>query len=143
MRWKRTIQLLDVHCEGEIGKVAIGVLVVVFLLLYVAPGDPVMSMVGERADQWLGNERHVPGYANYGRRRLGTGPMIELSGDVDADMARIRAFYADIVGRHPENATPAILPPPGTRQWTCGWATSVRPQVWSAAQAISLPYRTG
>jgi peptide/nickel transport system permease protein/oligopeptide transport system permease protein len=27
-----------------------GVLVVVFLLLYVAPGDPVMEMVGERAD---------------------------------------------------------------------------------------------
>jgi ABC-type microcin C transport system permease subunit YejB len=25
-----------------------GVLVVVFLLLYVAPGDPVMEMVGER-----------------------------------------------------------------------------------------------
>lgn len=24
MRWKRTIQLLDVHCEGEIGKLAIG-----------------------------------------------------------------------------------------------------------------------
>ena len=24
MRWKRTIQLLDVHCEGEVGKVAIG-----------------------------------------------------------------------------------------------------------------------
>lgn len=24
MRWKRTIQLLDVHCEGEIGRVAIG-----------------------------------------------------------------------------------------------------------------------
>jgi ABC-type dipeptide/oligopeptide/nickel transport system permease component len=28
-----------------------GVLIVVFLLLYVAPGDPVMSMVGERADE--------------------------------------------------------------------------------------------
>lgn len=24
MRWKRTIQLVDVHCEGEIGKVAVG-----------------------------------------------------------------------------------------------------------------------
>lgn len=24
MRWKKTIQLLDVHCEGEIGRVAIG-----------------------------------------------------------------------------------------------------------------------
>ena len=29
----------------------IGVLVVAFLLLYVAPGDPVMAMVGERADE--------------------------------------------------------------------------------------------
>ena len=29
----------------------VGVLVVVFLLLYVAPGDPVQEMVGERADQ--------------------------------------------------------------------------------------------
>src|SRR3954453_8176568 len=28
----------------------IGVLIVVFLLLYVAPGDPVQEMVGERAD---------------------------------------------------------------------------------------------
>src|SRR3712207_5846751 len=27
-----------------------GVLVVAFLLLYVAPGDPVMAMVGERSD---------------------------------------------------------------------------------------------
>lgn len=24
MRWKRTLQLIDVHCEGEIGKVAVG-----------------------------------------------------------------------------------------------------------------------
>ena len=29
----------------------VGVLVVAFLLLYVAPGDPVMAMVGERADE--------------------------------------------------------------------------------------------
>ena len=27
-----------------------GVLVVAFLVLYVAPGDPVQSMIGERAD---------------------------------------------------------------------------------------------
>ena len=31
----------------------VGVLVVVFLLLYVAPGDPVQEMVGERADRGL------------------------------------------------------------------------------------------
>ena len=29
----------------------VGVLVIAFLLLYVAPGDPVMAMVGERADE--------------------------------------------------------------------------------------------
>src|SRR6185503_11105193 len=29
----------------------LGVLVVAFLLLYVAPGDPVQAMVGERADE--------------------------------------------------------------------------------------------
>ena len=28
----------------------LGVLMVTFLLLYVAPGDPVQAMVGERAD---------------------------------------------------------------------------------------------
>src|SRR5439155_2551873 len=28
-----------------------GVLIIAFLLLYVAPGDPVMAMVGERADE--------------------------------------------------------------------------------------------
>ena len=29
----------------------LGVLIVTFLLLYVAPGDPVQAMIGERADQ--------------------------------------------------------------------------------------------
>jgi 1-acyl-sn-glycerol-3-phosphate acyltransferase len=73
-----------------------------------------------RQDYWksgfyrIAREAGVPvvlGFLDYGRRRLGTGPVIELSGDVDADMARIRAFYEDIEGHHPENATPAALAP--------------------------------
>jgi 1-acyl-sn-glycerol-3-phosphate acyltransferase len=62
----------------------------------------------------IAREANVPivlGFLDYGRRRLGTGPLIELSGDVDVDMARIRAYYADIEGRHPENASPVILLP--------------------------------
>ena len=38
-------------------------------------------------------------------RTVGWGPTFELSGDVAADMDRIRAFYADKTGFHPELAT--------------------------------------
>jgi 1-acyl-sn-glycerol-3-phosphate acyltransferase len=68
----------------------------------------------------IAREADVPvvlGFWDYGRRRLGTGPTIRLTGDIDGDMARIRAFYDDVQGRHPENATPAVLlPRPGSEQ---------------------------
>ena len=38
-------------------------------------------------------------------RTVGWGPTFELSGDVGADMDRIRAFYADKTGIKPEGAT--------------------------------------
>ena len=38
-------------------------------------------------------------------RTVGWGPTFELSGDVSADMDRIRAFYADKTGIKPEGAT--------------------------------------
>jgi 1-acyl-sn-glycerol-3-phosphate acyltransferase len=44
----------------------------------------------------------VLGYLDYPRRRGGFGPSIEATGDVSADMDKIRAFYADKVGRFPE-----------------------------------------
>ncbi len=44
MRWKRTIQLLDVHCEGEIGRVAIGGVPKI-------PGDTVAEQL-----QWLNSD---------------------------------------------------------------------------------------
>jgi len=44
----------------------------------------------------------VMGYLDYARRRGGFGPTLVPTGDVRADMDRIRAFYADKVGRRPE-----------------------------------------
>lgn len=38
-------------------------------------------------------------------RRVGIGPTFEVTGDVRADMDRIRAFYADKRGVRPENRT--------------------------------------
>lgn len=38
----------------------------------------------------------VPGYLDYGRKRAGLGDPIDLTGDVRADMDKIRAFYAKV-----------------------------------------------
>jgi 1-acyl-sn-glycerol-3-phosphate acyltransferase len=53
----------------------------------------------------------VPGYLDYGRKRAGLGAPIHLTGDVRADMDRIRAFYAEKAptGHHPEDFGPIRL----------------------------------
>jgi len=44
----------------------------------------------------------VPGFFDYGTRTIGFGPPLWPSGDEDADLAALRAFYRDKQGRHPE-----------------------------------------
>lgn len=44
----------------------------------------------------------VPGFLDFGTRRIGFGAAITLSGDQDADLEKFRAVYEDIKGRHPE-----------------------------------------
>ncbi|MDX1506702.1 MAG: 1-acyl-sn-glycerol-3-phosphate acyltransferase [Woeseiaceae bacterium] len=54
-------------------------------------------------------EADVPvilGFLDYENKRLGIGPMLALTGDRDADLARIREFYAGIRGRWPEKTSP-------------------------------------
>ena len=51
----------------------------------------------------------VMGYLDYAERRGGFGPRLMPSGDVDADMATIRAFYGDLVGKRPAAAGPVRL----------------------------------
>jgi 1-acyl-sn-glycerol-3-phosphate acyltransferase len=57
----------------------------------------------KRADHWRSGFYHialgagvpvVPGYLDFKRKRCGLGAPIALTGDVRADMDRIRAFYA-------------------------------------------------
>jgi len=48
----------------------------------------------------------VLGYGDYQRKVTGIGPTIMPSGDIDADMALIRDFYASITPKHPANAGP-------------------------------------
>ena len=43
----------------------------------------------------------VLGYLDYAKKISGLGPVFEPSGDIEADMARIKAFYAPFKGKNP------------------------------------------
>jgi ABC-type dipeptide/oligopeptide/nickel transport system permease component len=81
----------------------LGVLVVVFLLLYVAPGDPVQEMVGERADPEtiarLRKELRLddPMHVQFGHYAGGV-----LRGDLGRSYITGRPILSDIVERFPK-----------------------------------------
>ena len=71
-----------------------------------------------RAEHWrsgfyyMAREAHlpvVPAYLDTRSRTLGLGPPVYLTGDVEADMAVLRAFYADKQGLRPALASPITL----------------------------------
>lgn len=71
----------------------------------------------KRAEHWKSGFYHiargagvplVPAYLDYARRRAGFGEPIELTGDVHADMNRVRAFYE---GRAPQGFRPGDFGP--------------------------------
>ncbi len=48
-------------------------------------------------------------FIDYDTRQVGLGPTLSPTGDVAADMDRIRAFYAEVSARRPENFGPIRL----------------------------------
>lgn len=57
---------------------------------------------------WIARTADVPlvtGIADYKNKRTGFGERIELTGDIKADMDRIRAAFAGITGQNPELAS--------------------------------------
>ncbi|WP_278235562.1 1-acyl-sn-glycerol-3-phosphate acyltransferase [Isoptericola sp. AK164] len=92
--------------------------VVADILARVAAGETfhlVITPEGTRSgDGWksgfyrISREADLPvtlGYVDRTTMTTGLGPTIELTGDVTADMDRIRAFYADKAGVNPELRT--------------------------------------
>ena len=67
-------------------------------------------------------------YIDYSRKRMGIAELFVPCGDIEADMERIRAFYADKHGRYPENKGEIrILPPRDVseaKQATAGLGTA-------------------
>ena len=60
----------------------------------------------------IATQAHVPialTYINYKTRHMGVGPLIEPTGDFDADMRLIIDFYSDVAPRNPEGWNVALL----------------------------------
>jgi 1-acyl-sn-glycerol-3-phosphate acyltransferase len=51
----------------------------------------------------------VLAFCDYENKRVGAGPTIHLTGDISADMDRIRAFYSGIKGKYPDQQGPIRL----------------------------------
>ena len=63
---------------------------------------------------WIAHGAGVPivlGFVDYANRVGGLGDSFIPSGDIEADMERIRSFYADKTGRHPEKLSQIRLRP--------------------------------
>lgn len=61
---------------------------------------------------WIAHGAGVPialGFADYANRIGGIGESFMPTGDTEADMERICAFYADKTGKHPEKRSPVRL----------------------------------
>lgn len=74
-----------------------------------------------RAERWKSGFWHIArqagvpialGYADYASRRTGVGGWIEPGEDPEADMDRIRTFYAEKRGKRPEKQGPVRLSAP-------------------------------
>lgn len=55
-------------------------------------------------------------YLDYGRKVVGVGPIIEPTGDIEADMAKIHDFYVTITPRHPDRFTLPCIDPEKMRE---------------------------
>jgi 1-acyl-sn-glycerol-3-phosphate acyltransferase len=71
-----------------------------------------------RAPHWKSGFYHIArmarvpivcAFLDYPTKTGGIGPVFVPSGDIGADMDRLRVFYRDVRGRYPENETPIRL----------------------------------
>jgi 1-acyl-sn-glycerol-3-phosphate acyltransferase len=46
------------------------------------------------------------GFLDFGQRRSGIGPRVDLTGDLEADLDKIRQFYEGVEGRWPDKTSP-------------------------------------
>jgi ABC-type dipeptide/oligopeptide/nickel transport system permease component len=121
----------------------LGVLVVVFALLFIAPGDPVMEMVGERADSaTIAQLRHQLHLDESRPRQFAAYAGGVLRGDLGTSFITGRPIARDIVERFPktlELACAAMLLAV-TLGVTIGVITAAHPGGWLDRLTLAFTY---
>jgi 1-acyl-sn-glycerol-3-phosphate acyltransferase len=99
--------------QGTVKSVASQLLAAEQLVVAIPPsGTRSKRAAWKSGFYWIAHEAQLPvicGYLDYSRKRAGLGFHFVPSGDVVADMDRVRAFYADKRGKYPENESPILL----------------------------------
>lgn len=121
----------------------LGVMVVVFLLLYVAPGDPVQAMVGERADATtiarLRAELRLdePIAVQFGHYASGV-----IRGDLGRSYITNRPIASDIADRFPRTLllATAAMTLATIIGVTVGTLAALKPNGWFDRTALALTY---
>ncbi|MFH1809058.1 MAG: lysophospholipid acyltransferase family protein [Pseudomonadota bacterium] len=106
MRWLGGVPVMRSTTAGQVQQIAEHMKAQPKFFLGLSPEG-----TRERVERWKSGFYHVAQaakvpillfYLDYGRKVVGTGPLFTPTGDVEADMKAIRAFYRDKTPRFPE-----------------------------------------
>jgi len=114
MRRLGIIPLLRDSGQGLVGQMAAEFASTDRMALVVAPEGTRGPSAGWRSGFYhIALAAEVPivlSYIDFANKRAGLGPTLHPTGDAVGDMEMIRGFYRGIVGKHPENQSPMVLP---------------------------------
>ena len=85
-------------------------------LLVIIPPEGTRSKVNgwKRGFYLIARGAKVPivcGYLDFAKKEGGFGPVVHPTGDVEADILQMEAFYKTVTGKHPELTSPALPQP--------------------------------
>ncbi|TVQ93826.1 MAG: glycerol acyltransferase [Deltaproteobacteria bacterium] len=113
LRWLGGIPVDRSAPRGQVGEAIDRVQSAKRILLVVPPSGTRSRRDGWKSGfYWIAQGAEVPimcGFLDYGKKRAGIANEVMPSGDVKADMDRIRAFYEGMTGLYPENNTRIYL----------------------------------
>ncbi len=106
MRWMGGVPVDRSGAKGLVGAAAEMLEGANQLMIAVPPSGTRGKRDGWKSGfYWIAHTAQVPvicGYLDYSRRRACLGYSFVPTGDVDADMEKVRAFYASVRGKFPE-----------------------------------------